>query len=219
VTRHQVAARRPPADSASPLILASGSPRRRELLTMIGVPFEVLPSSIEERPQEDESPADFAVRAAREKALDISDRHPGRRVLGADTVVEIDQAILGKPAGPEEARAMLRSLAGREHLVHTGVALVDAGEARDIVDTARVSFFDLEEDLIAWYVDGGEPMDKAGAYAIQGIGGLFVAEMRGSPQTVIGLPIHRLPELFEAHGLDFWKLLGAERVTRSTRRR
>ena len=186
---------------------------------MIGVPFEVLPSSIEERPQEDESPADFAVRAAREKALDISDRHPGRRVLGADTVVEIDQAILGKPAGPEEARAMLRSLAGREHLVHTGVALVDAGEARDIVDTARVSFFDLEEDLIAWYVDGGEPMDKAGAYAIQGIGGLFVAEMRGSPQTVIGLPIHRLPELFEAHGLDFWKLLGAERVTRSTRRR
>jgi septum formation protein len=191
----------------APILLASGSPRRRELLETLGLHFEVHPSDIEERPEPDEGPADFAARAARDKAVDVASRHPDRCVLGADTVVEIDGVILGKPAGVDGAREMLRSLSDRDHLVHTGVALVIGGHVRHIVDSARVRFFSLTDNVIAWYVDSGEPMDKAGAYAIQGKGGLLVAEMRGSPQTVIGLPIHRLPELFAMQGLDFWKQL------------
>lgn len=174
---------------------------------MIGLPFEVVPAEIEEKPNDGELPADFARRAARDKALEVAIRHTDRCILGADTVVEIDDVILGKPGGVEGALKMLRALSGREHLVHTGVALVVAGKARHIVDTARVRFIDLDDRLVRWYVDSGEPMDKAGAYAIQGKGGLLVADMRGSPQTVIGLPIHRLPGLFAEHEIDFWNLL------------
>ena len=152
---------------------------------------------------------DFALRAARDKALDVAGRHSDRWVLGADTVVEIDGAILGKPSGVEAAREMLRSLSGREHQVHTAVSLVVAGRVQSLVDTAFVRFLDLDADVISWYVASGECMDKAGAYAVQGIGGLLVAEVQGSPNTVVGLPIHRLPELFAAHGLDFWQLLRA----------
>ncbi|MDX2438073.1 MAG: Maf family protein [Acidobacteriota bacterium] len=198
------------AASESPIILASGSPRRKRLLEMIGITFEIEPSDIEERPQEGESPPHFALRAAREKALDVATRHPDSRVLGADTVVEIDGVILGKPRDAEDACRMLRSLSGRDHLVHTGVALAVAGNARELVDTASVRFSTLDDDIISWYVGSGEPMDKAGAYAIQGIGGLLVAELRGSPHTVVGLPIHRLPELFAAQDLDFWRLLTAK---------
>ena len=208
--------RRPPvsstlsAEPASPIILASGSPRRKRLLELIGIRFEIVPSDIEERPKDGESPSDFALRAAREKALDVATRHPDSPVLGADTVVEVDGVILGKPKDVEDACRMLRSLSGRGHLVHTGVALAVAGDARELVDTASVSFSALDDDIISWYVGSGEPMDKAGAYAIQGIGGLLVAELRGSPHTVVGLPIHRLPELFAAQGLDFWRLLTAK---------
>ncbi len=204
---------RPPIDrlltsaSESPLVLASGSPRRKKLLELIGIRFEVVASKVDERPNDGEVPVDFALRAARDKALDIAARHPDCWVLGADTVVEVDGAILGKPTGVETAREMLRSLSGREHLVHTAVSLVVAGNVRGLVDTATVRFVALEEDVISWYVETGECMDKAGAYAVQGIGGLLVAEVRGSPNTVVGLPIHRLPEIFAAQELDFWKLL------------
>jgi septum formation protein len=177
------------------------------LLELIGLHIEVIPSGVDERPGDGENPVAFARRAARDKALDIAGRHPHRWVLGADTVVEIDDTILGKPAGVEAACAMLRSLSGREHLVHTAVSLVVAGNEHGLVDTATVRFADLEDEVISWYVASGEPLDKAGAYGIQGIGGLLVTEMRGSPHTVVGLPIHRLPELFSAQGLDFWKLL------------
>ncbi len=162
-----------------------------------------MPSDIDERPKDGEGPSDFALRAAREKALDVASRHHGRRVLGADTVVEIDGVILGKPAGAEGAREMLRSLSGREHLVHTGVALVVADSVRELVDTASVCFAALDDDIISWYVESGEPMDKAGAYAIQGIGGLLVAEMQGSPHTVVGLPIHRLAGALRRSGSRF----------------
>lgn len=205
--------RRPPLDhkptgaSESPLVLASGSPRRKRLLELIGLRFEVAPSEVDERPNKSESPVDYAQRAARDKALDIAGCHPECWVLGADTVVEIDGAILGKPAGVEAACEMLRSLSGREHAVHTAVSLVVAGNARDLIDTAFVRFIEFDDDVISWYVASGEPMDKAGAYAVQGIGGMLVDEVRGSPNTVVGLPIHRLPELFAAHGLDFWRLL------------
>jgi septum formation protein len=194
------------------IVLASGSPRRRRLLELIGLDCDVDPSDVDEMPQDGESPVDFAQRAARDKVFDVAGRRPDCWVLGADTVVEVDGLILGKPDGAGSARAMLRTLSGREHLVHTAVTLVVAGEPRGIVDTAAVRFFDLDDTVISWYVDTGEPLDKAGAYAIQGIGGLLVAEMRGSPHTVVGLPIHRLPELFAALGIDLWGELLPRRV-------
>ena len=189
------------------LILASGSPRRRQLLELIGVSFAVLPADVDETPLAGEDPVAYASRAARDKALEVAASHPGRLVLGADTVVEIDQEILGKPASEDDAASMLRRLSGRSHLVHTALALVIGDTAHEVVDTAQVQFTDLTEEIIRWYVATGEPMDKAGAYAIQGLGGLLVARVEGSPNTVIGLPVHRLPELFASHDLDFWSML------------
>jgi len=189
------------------LILASGSPRRRQLLELIGVSFAVLPADVDETPLAGEDPVAYASRAARDKALEVAASHPGRLVLGADTVVEVDQEILGKPASADDAASMLRRLSGRSHVVHTALALVTDSTAHEVVDSARVQFVDLTDEMIRWYVATGEPMDKAGAYAIQGLGGLLVAGVEGSPHTVVGLPVHRLPELFAAHGLDFWSRL------------
>jgi septum formation protein len=189
------------------LILASGSPRRRQLLRLLGVAFDTIPADVDESPEVDEDPAAFAVRAARDKAIEVSDRQPGHPVLGADTVVEVDRKILGKPSSKADAESMLRSLSGRSHLVHTAVALVAGGSIHQLVDTSEVRFVDLTEEIITWYVATEEPLDKAGAYAIQGLGGLLVAGVSGSPHTVVGLPIHRLPELFTAVGLDFWSTL------------
>ena len=189
------------------LILASGSPRRRQLLERIGVSFAVLPADVDETPLAGEDPVAYASRVARDKALEVAASHPGRLVLGADTVVEVDQEILGKPASADSAASMLRRLSGRSHVVHTALAIVIGDTAHEVVDTAQVQFTDLTEEIIRWYVATGEPMDKAGAYAIQGLGGLLVTGVEGSPNTVIGLPVHRLPELFAAHDLDFWSML------------
>jgi septum formation protein len=193
--------------SVGPLVLASASPRRRRILELLGLPFEVVPSEIAEVPAAGESPVSFALRAARDKALDVAGRRPGRTVLGADTVVEIDGEVLGKPGSAAQAAAMLRRLSGREHTVHTAACLVVAGEANALVDTASVRFARLSERTVSWYVATGEPMDKAGAYAVQGLGGLFVVGVSGSPSTVVGLPVHRLPELFAGRGLDLWEML------------
>jgi septum formation protein len=190
-----------------PLILASASPRRRQLLELLGVAIEVVPSAVDELPDAGELPARFAIRAARDKALEVAGRHPERLVLGADTVVELDGSVLGKPRSRAEAVAMLRALSGREHLVHTALALADGKAVHSLVDTAEVRFAALSDQAIEWYVSGPEPMDKAGAYAVQGRGGLFVLGVTGSPHTVVGLPIHRLPEVFALHGLDFWACL------------
>jgi septum formation protein len=189
------------------LILASGSPRRRQLLEIIGVPFDVIPADVDESPNPGEEPTGFAARAARDKALEVAGRWPERAVLGADTVVEVDSAILGKPSSRADAASMLRSLSGRSHLVHTALALVAAGSIHGLVDTAEVELVDIDDEIIEWYVATNEPMDKAGAYAIQGLGGLLVTGVVGSPHTVVGLPIHRLPELFTSLGLDFWSTL------------
>jgi septum formation protein len=188
-------------------ILASSSPRRRQLLELIGLPFQVVLPEADEEPLPDEEPISFVRRAARDKAIEVAHRHPDELVLGADTVVEIDHAILGKPGSPDVAEEMLRTLSGREHLVHTAVALVNDGRCHDLIDTARVRCVDFTEQMISWYVSTGEPLDKAGAYAVQGLGGLLVKSVEGSPHTVVGLPIHRLPELFAAHNLDFWSRL------------
>ncbi len=189
------------------LVLASGSPRRRQLLELLGVVFEVVPSDIEEAPLAGEDPASFASRAARDKACEVAGRLPVRTVLGADTVVEVEGEILGKPASGEDAARMLRRLSGRWHTVHTSLALVAGGSCHELIDSARVEFVELTEEMIRWYVATGEPMDKAGAYAIQGLGGVLVSAVDGSPHTVVGLPLHRLPELFAAHSLDFWQIL------------
>jgi len=190
-----------------PLILASASPRRRQLLEFIGLGFAVVPAEADETPFAGEDPSTYASRAARDKALEVAARHPGRLVLGADTVVEVDREILGKPASADDAASMLRRLSGRSHLVHTALALVVDGRLHEVVDSARVEFVQLTDELIRWYVATGEPTDKAGAYAIQGLGGLLVSRVDGSPHTVVGLPLHRLPELFAAHDLDFWSRL------------
>ena len=190
------------------LVLASASPRRRQLLALLGIAHEVDPAGVEESPLPGEAPETFAGRAARDKAAAVARRHPGRPVLAADTVVTVDGAILGKPRDTAEAAAMLRTLSGRSHLVHTAAALALGGRTASLVDTAEVRFRELDERTIRWYVATGEPLDKAGAYAVQGAGGLLVARVHGSPHTVVGLPLHRLPELFAELGLDLLAHLG-----------
>ncbi len=193
------------------LVLASASPRRRRLLQTLGLPHRIVPSAVDETPEAGEAPAAFAERAALDKARAVAGLIPEAHVLAADTVVEIGGAILGKPRDDDDARSMLAALAGTEHRVHTGVALVSDGAEASLVDTTTVAFLPMEPDEIDWYVRSGEPNDKAGAYAIQGIGGLFVRSIEGSPHTVVGLPVHRLPELFAACGLDLWTLLDRTR--------
>jgi len=189
------------------IILASASPRRRQLLDLIGLAHQVRPAHIEEVRSDDESPTDFALRAARDKALAVA-ADADLPVLGSDTVVEIDGAALGKPIDRADAVRMLRLLSGRTHRVHTAAALVCGDSCHALVDTTFVTFRSLSDAMIDWYTSVDEPMDKAGAYAVQGRGGLLVAGIDGSPHTVVGLPIHRLPELFERCGLDLWTLLG-----------
>lgn len=193
------------------LILASGSPRRRQLLELIGLPHLVVSSELEEVQDPAEDAVSFAVRVALDKALAVARgaATPDLPVLGADTVVEVDGQVLGKPSSPAEVERMLESLSGRSHRVHTALALVRGERQAALVDTATVHFAAMTSDQIRWYADTGEPLDKAGAYAVQGIGGLFVRGVDGSPHTVVGLPIHRLPELWSALGLDLWEELGA----------
>jgi nucleoside triphosphate pyrophosphatase len=172
------------------LILASGSPRRRQLLAQAGVEFEIIESGIDERREEAESGPDFARRMAGEKALAVAARRPGALVLGADTVVEIDGQILGKPRDADEARTMLRMLSGRVHRVLTGFALTRGGrilEQATIV--SEVKFRVLSGAEIEQYVATSEPYDKAGGYAIQGDAGEFIAAVDGSTANVMGLPI------------------------------
>lgn len=187
-----------------PLILASASPRRRELLQQAGIEFEVVTCPAAEPAVEaGESPSAFAVRAAEAKALSVARRHPGRWVLGADTVVALDGQVLGKPRDATEAATMLRRLSGRTHQVHTGVALVCAPEDGRVVRrcevvTTSVTFCDLDEAQIAAYVASGEPLDKAGAYGIQGAGRALVSEYRGSYSNVVGLPMETLTQMLQA---------------------
>ena len=171
------------------LILASGSPRRQELLRSLGIEFDVRPADVDETPFPDEDPVDYVARLATTKAMVAAG--VGELVLAADTTVTLDGRILGKPTDADDAIAMLHLLRGRTHQVHTGVALQhgDGGELRVEVDTAEVVMDDVSSDVIAWYVSTGEPMDKAGSYGLQGIGGMLVSEIRGNPQTVIGLPM------------------------------
>ncbi len=171
------------------LVLASRSPRRVELLARAGYRFEVEPADIDERRLEGETPHELVRRLASEKAAAVAPRHPGSIVLGADTVVVIDGAVLGKPNGEVDAAGMLRRLSGRAHDVLTGVALHAAHRCCGGVQSTRVVFRALSREDVAWYVASGEPADKAGGYSIQGRASRFVTRIEGSYTNVVGLPV------------------------------
>jgi septum formation protein len=179
------------------LVLASGSPRRRELLALLGVPFDVVPPDVDETPHDGEPPVDLVRRLACAKVVAVD----GDLVLAADTIVELDGELLGKPADPDDARRMLRRLSARTHHVHTGVA-VRVGERMDVeVVTTEVTFTALTAGAIDWYLATEEPLDKAGAYALQGAGGAFVERIDGSASNVVGLPLATVAALLGRVGV------------------
>jgi septum formation protein len=171
------------------LILASASPRRQELLRNAGIPFESQPADIPENPLPGEGAKECAERLAREKALAIAKKRPADVVLGADTVVVVDGQILGKPANATDAERMLRLLSGRTHEVITGICLVVGGQWSVASETTSVTMSVISEQDIADYVASGEPMDKAGAYAIQGIASRWIPRIEGDYSNVVGLPV------------------------------
>lgn len=182
------------------LILASASPRRRELLSLTGLAFTV------DAPDVDEScslpPREAVKELSRRKALAAAKLHPGCVILAADTLVAVNDTALGKPLDTEDAFRMLRSLSGRWHQVYTGVTVVDAqGTVRSEVDATDVHFESMSDEAIRRYIATKEPMDKAGAYAVQGIAGLWIDELRGSHTNVIGLPMALTRRLLEQVGL------------------
>jgi septum formation protein len=188
------------------LILASASPRRQELLRNAGIPFAVQPADINEAPLAGESPRDCAERLAREKALAVFQRRPQNYVLGADTIVVVDDVILGKPRDGDDAARMLRMLSGRTHAVITGVCLV--GEKAvggqwpmaTASETTLVTMCELSDDDIRNYIATGEPMDKAGAYAIQGIASRWIPRIEGDYSNVVGLPVALVYRMLREQG-------------------
>lgn len=182
------------------MVLASGSPRRAALLNQLGLEFDVDPPDVDESRLPDERPDAYVERLAREKALTAN--APETLVVAADTAVVHEGHLMGKPGHPEEARSMLRRLAGQVHEVTTGLAVAVADDVHSLVDVTTVRMLPMTEDEINRYVETGEPMDKAGSYALQGRGGIFVESISGSPFTVVGLPIHLLPRLILRVGAD-----------------
>jgi septum formation protein len=180
------------------LVLASKSPRRAEILRAVGCTFEAIAADIDETRYASEDAVSYVKRLARTKAETVALKTSAGVVLGADTVVVIDNQILGQPQNDDDARRMLRLLSGKWHEVLTGVALVRARElAQGSVDheTTRVRFCEMSQDEIDWYVSSGEPRGKAGAYAIQGRGALFIEEIQGDYFNVVGLPVRLIYEL------------------------
>ncbi len=189
------------------LILASASPRRQELLRNAGIDFLVQPADVPEIPQPGEASQAFAERVARDKARTIHHQRPGDYVLGADTVVIVDKHILNKPENAHDAARMLRLLSGRSHLVTTAICLVGpdarrgSGEFEDVrTETTRVFFNSLSEADIATYIATGEPMDKAGAYAIQGIASRWIPSFEGNYGNVVGLPVELVCRMLRRAG-------------------
>ena len=186
-----------------PLILASASPRRQEFLHQLGLDFDTLPACIDETPLVDEAPATFARRMARSKAEHIAELHPEACIIAADTVVCLDGVIFGKPAHAEEALAMLGQLQGHTHQVISGLALVLRRRCihECTTETTRVRFDQFDEPILKAYVNSGDPLDKAGAYGIQGQGTFLVRDIEGSYSNVVGLPVNQMVRLLLAHDL------------------
>ena len=199
------------------VVLASASPRRRDLLNEIGIDPVIIPADIDETPKSSESPIAFANRMAKEKAYPIARRvlKDGEvtdpfAVIAADTVVDLDGQIFGKPVDDDDARRMLRALSGRTHRVHTAVVVVaGTGEAFHDVVTSLVTFVPVTDQLLEWYIATGEPDDKAGAYAIQGQGGILVDKVQGSMSNVVGLPVTETVRLLERAGFPLHTLPGS----------
>jgi septum formation protein len=188
------------------LVLASGSPRRRELLALLGLPFEVVPADVDETARPGEAPIDLVHRLAVDKVRAVSasgeiEAGADVVVLAADTIVDVAGEIFGKPAHVDDARRMLRRLSARTHLVHTGVAVRRDDVTLCEVVTTVVTMVAMSDAAIEWYLATGEPMDKAGAYAIQGAGGAFVASVDGSASNVVGLPLATVVELLGRQGI------------------
>lgn len=190
----------------TPLYLASGSPRRRELLTQIGVPFIVINAPVDESPLASESAPAYVERLARAKAAAGLARVDGPAVvLGADTAVVLDGRILGKPENREDALAMLADLSGREHQVLTAVALDDGQRVHSFCVTSKVHFRAISTDEAQRYWASGEPVDKAGGYAVQGLGAVFVTGLSGSYSAVVGLPLCETADLLGQFGIACWQ--------------
>jgi septum formation protein len=196
--------------AASPVLrLASVSPRRRELLTQIGVPHLVTGAHIDESVQAGERPHDYVQRMARTKAQTVREQDRSLPVLGADTTVVLDGTVFGKPADRADALRMLGLLSGRTHEVLTAVALASTEGLSMRVSVSSVRFRSLAAEEIAAYWETGEPHDKAGAYAIQGLGAVFVESLSGSFSGVMGLPLFETSELLRAAGVPCWGTMGA----------
>jgi septum formation protein len=190
------------------VILASGSPRRRELLTLIGIAHDVVPADIDEAIHENEAPAVYAERLARTKASAVDGESEFTVTIGADTIVVIDDRVLGKPRHRAEAADMLRLLSGRTHTVYTAVAARRGQRLVSAVEHVAVTFRPLTDAAIVSYIDTGEPMDKAGAYGIQGFGATIVERIDGDYFAVMGLPLGTMVGLIEQLGIryDFGRL-------------
>ena len=195
----------PPTDSSKPVLcLASVSPRRRELLSQIGVPHILAGAEIDEAVRPDETPREYVTRLAREKALAI--RRAGQQlpVLAADTTVVVDGKVFGKPRDQAQAIYMLSELSGRSHEVLTAIALADSRGVAERLSASTVLFRKISPEECVAYWETGEPRDKAGGYAIQGLGAVFVQSLSGSYSAVMGLPLFETGELLRAAGIEYW---------------
>jgi septum formation protein len=202
-------------DAAPRLVLASQSPRRAELIGRLGLEPEIVPADLDERYLPGETPEGHAERLAREKALAIADSHPEALVVGSDTIVVIDGDVLGKPRDAAHAVEMLLRLSGREHEVCTGIAVAHGGNVESGLERVRVRFRALDRTMCEAYVATGEPMDKAGAYGIQGFGSALVEGIVGDYFAVMGLPVVRMLSLIERFGWRYrfgkleWRDIGS----------
>ncbi len=197
------------------IILASASPRRAELLEQIGLSFHVRPADIDETPGAGESAVDYVERLARGKALAVLATEPNATVIGSDTSVVLGGQILGKPQDSHDAAGMLTQLSGTTHQVVTAVAIASANACESRVSVTDVRFRPLSGEEIDAYVATGEPMDKAGGYGIQGRGGIFVAELRGSYSAVAGLPLQETAELLAGAGCPVWETWNSRQESRN----
>ena len=183
------------------IILASASPRRKEILENTNIKFDIISSSIEELVLDGESPCQMVMRLAFEKGIDIASKYKSNLVISADTIVVLDDNVLGKPKDEEEARQMISNLSGRTHQVITGISLINLENNKKIIDyvVSNVKFKKLSKDDINDYIKTKESLDKAGAYGIQGYGALLVEEIQGDYFNIVGLPISKLSDLLKIH--------------------
>lgn len=189
------------------LVLASQSPRRKELLANLGYEYEVCPADIDEKVDDNTESIYVPEILSRKKALHVLEKNPDAVVIGSDTVVICDGKILGKPESEEEAKLMLRLLSGKKHTVATGLCVCDKEKTRSLVSLTDVYFYELSDELIDSYIKTGEPMDKAGAYGIQGAGSVLVKKIDGDYFTVMGLPVSQAARLLSEFGV-FGKISG-----------